>query len=319
MTLRLATYNLENLDDDEDADLPLEERLPVLRSALAELAADIICLQEVNAQNPPRKPRRLAALDRLIDGTPYAGFHRAATTSESGDYPRDVHNLVVLSRHPIGSVDQVAHRFVPPADWSWLGGGEASPMYFERPILYVVIDLGRPLHLLNLHLRAPRAVAVPGQKSGPESWRSVAGWAEGYFLASMKRSAQALEARLLAERIFDEDPEAWLAVVGDLNAEEHDVPLALLQAPVDATGNGALDHRSLVPLGRFVPPERRFTVRHGRGLMLDHVLVSRALARCCAGVEILNAGLSDEVAASRAGFQDPAGFHAPTVARFALD
>ncbi len=316
MTLRLATYNLENLDDDGDANLPLDLRLPLLRATLADLSADILCLQEVNAQKPPQQPRRLAALDRLVAGTPYAGFHRAVTKSESGDYPRDTHNLVILSRHPIRSVDQVAHRLVPPLEWPWLGGDGRAAMTFERPILHAVIDVGRPLHLLNLHLRAPRPVAVPGQKSGPSSWRSIPGWAEGYFLAAMKRSGQALEARLLVEQILDRDPGAWLAVAGDLNAEEREVPLMLLQAPVEATGNRDLDDRALIPLAPLVPPDRRFTVRHGRKLMLDHVLVSKALAERCSGVEILNADLTDELAASRAGFEDPAGFHAPMVASF---
>ena len=317
MSLRIATYNLENLDD-EDPALPLEARLPVLRRALADLAADILCLQEVNAQEPPKRPRTLSALDRLLAGTPYAGFHRAITTSDGGDYPRDIHNLVILSRFPIGAVDQVAHRLVPPLRWQWLGGGEEAPMRFERPILAVTIDVGRPLHLLDLHLRAPLAVAVPGQKSGPFAWRSVAGWAEGYHLAAMKRSAQALEARLLVEDIFDREPEAWIAVVGDLNAEEHEAPLAILGASEEATGNAGLAGRALVSLAGLVPPERRFTVRHGRGLMLDHLLVSRPLAERCLGVDILNASLADERDAYAAGYSDPAGFHAPVVARFRL-
>ncbi len=316
MRLRIATYNLENLDD--AGPLPLDRRLPVLRPALARLDADILCLQEVNAQEPPHRPRTLAALDRLLAGTPYAGFHRAGTTSEGGDYPRDVHNLVVLSRFPIAAIDEVAHRRVPPFDWQWLAGDRGAPQRFERPILAVTIDVGRPLHLFNLHLRAPLAVAVPGEKAGPFAWRSTAGWAEGYFLAAVKRQAQALEARLLVDDILDRDPDAWIAVVGDLNAEEREVPLAILSAPVDATGNPALAGRSLVALAGTVPPDRRFTVRHGRGLLLDHVLVSQGLARHATGVEIHNAGLTDEVDAQRAGYDDPAGFHAPMVAEFAL-
>ncbi|WP_374446759.1 endonuclease/exonuclease/phosphatase family protein [Stella sp.] len=316
MRLRIATYNLENFDD--EGPLPLDRRLPVLGRTLARLDADILCLQEVNAQEAPKRPRTLAALDRLVAGTPYAGFHRALTTSEGGDYPRDIHNLVILSRHPIRTVDQVAHRLVPPVDWRWLAGEHGEPVRFERPILAVVIDVGRPLHLLDLHLRAPLAVAVPGGKTGPFAWRSVGGWAEGYFLAAVKRQAQALEARLLIESIFDRDPEAWIVVAGDLNAEEREVPLAILAAPTDATGNPALAARSLASLAHLVPADRRFTVRHGRGLLLDHILVSQALARRCTGVEILNAELSDEADAARAGFDDPAGFHAPMVAAFEL-
>ena len=314
MRLRIATYNLENFDDERP--LSLEERLPVLRRYLDRLGADILCLQEVNAQEPPKRPRTLAALERLVAGTPYAGFHRAGTTSDGGDYPRDIHNLVVLSRHPIGAVEQVAHSLVPPIAWRWLDAERSQPVRFERPVLSVVIDVGQPLHLLNLHLRAPLAVAVPGGKAGPFAWKTVPAWAEGYFLAGVKRQAQALEARLLVDAILDRDRDAWIVVAGDLNAEEREVPLTILTAPLDATGNPALAGRTLARLSDRVPAERRYTVRHGRGLLLDHLLVSRPLAERCTAVEILNSGLADEVEAANAGFDDPAGFHAPMVAEF---
>ena len=82
--LRIATYNLENLDDRPDQVPTLEERIAVLRPALLRLHADIVCLQEINAQTGPGKERRLAVLDRLLEGTPYAEFDRAVTKSDSG-------------------------------------------------------------------------------------------------------------------------------------------------------------------------------------------------------------------------------------------
>lgn len=317
MRLRIATFNLENLDD--DGPVPLDQRLPVLRRILDALDADILCLQEVNAQEPPKHARTLAALDQLLAGTRYAGFARADTTSDRGDYPRDIHNLVVVSRHPIATVDQAAHRLVPPIDWRWLGGEDSTPVRFERPILSVVIDVGRPLHLFNLHLRAPLAVAVPGGKAGPFAWKSISAWAEGYFLAAVKRQAQALEARLLIEDVLDHDPDAWIVVAGDVNAEPREVPLTLLTAPLDATGNADLAGRELEALADRVPADRRFTVRHGRRILLDHILASRSLAARCTAVEIRNESLADEVEAARRGFEDPAGFHAPIVAEFQID
>ncbi len=72
----------------------LPRRLAVLRGQLERLAADILCLQEVNGQKPQAAaPRRLLVLDRLLEGTPYAAFARASTLSPDGD-PADVHNLV---------------------------------------------------------------------------------------------------------------------------------------------------------------------------------------------------------------------------------
>src|SRR3546814_14575281 len=52
--------------------------------------ADILCLQEVNGQEVARQPRRLRALERLIAGTPYAGYHRTATTGRDRSEERRV-------------------------------------------------------------------------------------------------------------------------------------------------------------------------------------------------------------------------------------
>ncbi len=114
MKFRLATFNVENLDDDPDARPPLAERIAALRPLLERLAADILCLQEVNAHGPHGRPRSLAALDRLLAGTAYAGYARAVTLNEAGDNLRDLHNLVILSRFPILRHRQVQHELVPP-------------------------------------------------------------------------------------------------------------------------------------------------------------------------------------------------------------
>ena len=67
-SLRIATFNLENLDVRPGQTRPLPERVSALRPQLIRLAADILCLQEVNAQTcGPHRPRRLAALDRLLE------------------------------------------------------------------------------------------------------------------------------------------------------------------------------------------------------------------------------------------------------------
>ena len=48
MRLRLATFNLENLDTSSRG-VPLDERCRVLRPQLVALDADVLCLQEVSA------------------------------------------------------------------------------------------------------------------------------------------------------------------------------------------------------------------------------------------------------------------------------
>lgn len=333
--MRIATFNLESLDDRPGAEPALPERIARLRPQLERLEADILCLQEVNAQpvsGRKRAPRRFAALESLLDGTPYAGFHRVATLRESGAGPLDVHNLVTLSRYPIVARRQIRHVLVAPPAFRMTTAepaqDEAGPVEWDRPLLYAAVAAGdRRVHVINLHLRAPLAGFVPGQKLGPFAWRSVAGWSEGFFAAAVKRTGQALEARLFVETLFDAEPGALVAVAGDCNADDYEMPLRILRASPHDTGNPDLAGRSLMPVERAAPAERRFTVRHaGRASMLDHLLVSPTLLAALRAVEIHNEGLADEVfgdaapeAAGDATTGAAAGsFHAPLVAAFDL-
>lgn len=327
MRLRLATFNLESLDDRPGQDPPLAARIAVLRPQLLRLDADVLCLQEVHGQRPQgAAARSLLALDRLLEGTPYAGFHRASTASRGRHgapaWVADVHNIVVLSRFEIAGTRQILGELVaPPLYRPVAAEGAPAPVGWDRPLLHVRLALpgGRALHVVALHLRAPRATALPGQKEGPLAWRSVAGWAEGFFLATIKRAGQALEARLLVERLLDADPEALIAVMGDLNAEDREMPVRLLAAETGDTGNGALAARSLVPLARALPVGQRFSVVHaGRRVMLDHILVSRPLLAGFRRIEAHTETLPDEAHAF-AGIRHPTeSHHAPVVAELEL-
>ena len=69
--MRVATFNIENLDETTRAPL-LADRIAVLRPQLQRLRADVLCLQEVHGQERPNQKRALLALDLLLSGTPYA-------------------------------------------------------------------------------------------------------------------------------------------------------------------------------------------------------------------------------------------------------
>jgi len=346
--VRIGSFNLESLDDETEDDravgdesggaeaAPFAARYAVLRPQLRRMAADILCLQEVHGQRDPRvagdegpkAPRRLRALDRLLDGTPYADFHRVETVNRAGSGALDVHNLAILSRYPIRAHAQVWHDFVPPpvhgyltADPAASPGTAPAEQRWDRPILWATIGLpgGERLHVVNLHLRAPLAAAVPGQKAGAFAWRSTRGWAEGFWIAAMKRAGQALEARLLVDELFDGDPDAMIAVAGDCNAELRETALRLLCADPADTGNGALAGRALLAVEAALPADRRHTVIHGgRPVMLDHLLASRRLMGRFQGCEIHNEALGDELVAAANLPGTPESFHAPLVAEFNL-
>ncbi|MDA1071742.1 MAG: endonuclease/exonuclease/phosphatase family protein, partial [Proteobacteria bacterium] len=107
-TMRIATFNLENLGATRPGDQSVAARLALLRPQLLRLNADVLCIQEVNApRGGTDGTRTLSALDRLLEETPYAGYARCATHHPEGTAPMDRHNLVIASRLPLQSCRQV--------------------------------------------------------------------------------------------------------------------------------------------------------------------------------------------------------------------
>jgi len=317
--MRIATFNIESLD------VPIEPRAAILRPALERLEADVLCLQEINGQRVPNNPERtFLALDQLLAGTGYASYHRASTTSTDHPGAASVHNLITLSRFPIVRKKQVWHNVLAPAEMhlhtATPNAGTPTAIHFDRPLLLTEIDLGQlTLNIVNVHLRAPLATHVPGQKISPFSWKSVSAWAEGYYLSGLKRTGQALELRLLIDELFDEKSEAFILVAGDFNAEDHETPLRIVIGAPEDTGNASLASRALVVLDRAMEPARRFSIlHHGRPQMLDHLLASHALYGRFRSITVHNEALGDEAIGYAKGLEAAGSYHAALVATFAL-
>lgn len=324
MRLRIATFNLENLGRETGPPGAEAAHLEKLRPQLLALDADILCLQEIDAQKPDKRaPRRLAALEALIRDTPYAGFTLTASEAETG-LPADIHNLVILSRFPVLAHGQYRQDLMAAplyrATTSLPPEAAPQPVAWDRPILHAVLAVGaRRLHVLNLHLRAPLAAPIQGRKAGGVVWRDTAAWAEGFFLATVKRTGQALEARLLVDRIFDAEAAPLIAVTGDFNCEGHETPVRVLLAAAEDTGDESLEERELRAVLSQLPPEELFSLRyHGKRYLVDHLLVSPALAACFRGASIANRGLDDEYEARGAGRTPAGSFHAPVAADFEI-
>lgn len=321
--LRIATFNLENFDDRPGQKPTLDERIELMRPQLTRVDADVLCLQEVNGQEAVGQPRRLLALDRLLEGTPYKEFFRVSTLAANRKDVYDERNLVILSRFAI-----VESRQIEPANNPLYRKVMADPpeteakvVTWERPILYARLKVGAAgeLHIINLHLKSKLPTPVPGQLIGQERWKSCAAWAEGSFISAMKRVGQALQTRQVVDALFDVQPEAWLAVCGDFNAEADDVPLQAIRGDVENTNNPRLATRVLVPCERSVPQSARFSLYHqGRGEMIDHILVSRPLLAFYRHTEIHNELLHDESVAFAVDTLYPESDHAPVIAEFSL-
>jgi endonuclease/exonuclease/phosphatase family metal-dependent hydrolase len=325
MPLRIATFNLENLDDDITMQPSLAERITIMRPQLERVAADIICLQEIHSQGPAGS-RTLAALDQLLIGTPYAGFERQTTLTTSGQL-YDQRNLVTLSRFPIMSTQMARDNTGPRPTYQMATAhppdAAANPVEWERPMLYTQIDIGagRVLHLINVHLKSKLASTIPGQKLDNFTWRTVSAWAEGSFISTMKRVGQALQARLLIDSIFDAHGlGSLIAIAGDFNADADEVSFKAVCGPVEETGNPAHAARVMVPCENNIPDSARYSLFHlGKGQMLDHIVVSRPLLRYFRGAEIHNEALPDESGAFRQDTKFPESDHAPVVAELDIN
>lgn len=325
--LKIATFNVENLDESTSRYNPaLAERIPTLRGMLKRLDADILCLQEVHGQElPNHRPddpqRELSALETLIIDTQYAHYHLVHTVT-SDNQPYDKRNLVTLSRWPIVEFGQHKHHHLDKLAYrkaTAIPDESAKDISWERPILHAKIQIPEvgEVHVINLHLKSRIASNVNGQKVNNYTWKSAAGWAEGYFLSSVKRVGQALETRILIDDIFSHTADANIVVCGDFNAEPGEVPIEALCGRVENTGNPDLRHRVMLPCSLAIAESLRFShLHHGQGNLLDHMLISQSMYNRFVKAAIFNENLHDESLPFAVDKKYPESDHAPFLAKF---
>jgi exonuclease III len=344
--LRIATFNLENLDD-TSIQPAFAERVALMRPQMIRLRADMLCLQEVNGQQQGQH-LGLRALETLLAETPYVGFKCVSTvqvdsteTAENIVLPIDVipsvtrsqsvkreRNLVLLTHLDILEGRQIRHALVSPPSYRPItgSGSQDRKITWERPMVYSKVRLSptQDVHVIVVHLKSKIPANIPGQKvklpgESFEVWKTASGWAEGSFISSMQRVGQALEVRRFIDQLFDEDENALIVVCGDFNAEQSEVPLEAIRGDIENTDNPQLVKRVLIPCETTVPESSRFSLlHHGKGNMLDHILVSRSLLAFYQGTEIHNELLHDESVAFATDKRFPESDHAPVVAEFEL-
>ncbi|MET9959952.1 endonuclease/exonuclease/phosphatase family protein [Streptomyces sp. NPDC006326] len=329
--IRIATFNLENFDETAPTAHPtLDQRIKLMKPQIRRLRADIACFQEVHGQERPGQPRALLALKELLTGTNLDGASLVSTKPDD-DAVFDFRNLVIATHLPVIKHQQLKNDLVAEPRYQRLTAAPPDtapvPIVIERPILHAQIDIdhaepGRLLHIITVHLKSKIPSEIPGQVIDPKkgNWRTADSWAEGSFLSSMKRMSQALEVRRLVDQILDDDPEARIIVAGDFNAEPEEVPVLAICGNVEDTNNGDLAPRVLVPIEHTIPNDARYTLfHHGRGQMIDHMLVTRNLLAHYRGSEIHNELLHDDSLAFATDEKYPESDHAPVVATFDFD
>lgn len=196
----------------------------------------------------------------------------------------------------------------------------AEDIRWERPILHAKVRLndGKILHVINLHLKSKIPTPIEGQMKDQYTWNSHGGWAEGYFISSIKRVGQALEARILLDQIFEADGDgARIVILGDFNAEVGSVPFLAIAGTVAENNNPELRSKMMYPCEYNVPEDQRYSLfHHGKGEMIDHVIVSGSLLPYFERTAIFNEFLPDKSVAFATDKKFPESDHAPVMAYF---
>ncbi|MDQ7013515.1 MAG: endonuclease/exonuclease/phosphatase family protein [Planctomycetota bacterium] len=254
--IRLATYNVENLFDDQDDpdlsgryedidDTKPQAHLQALADTIRALDADVLALQEIESEAVIRwfRDTYLADLGYEYLASIDAGDERGIEQAVLSRFP--IASVTNWPRHPLGGVH--------PDKWgnseNWHAG---EPLTFHRSPMRVVVEIPRDaspgaaessdadayrLTLYVVHAKSGR----PG-----EYWR----------LAEARGLVNQIRQQLKA------DPDANVVVLGDFNAFLGDESVQTL------VGAGFAD--AIAPAGQRNP---RFAT-HASGRRIDHILVN---------------------------------------------
>ncbi|MEL7083246.1 MAG: endonuclease/exonuclease/phosphatase family protein [Cyanobacteria bacterium J06597_1] len=329
--LRIATFNIENLEFDADStNPPLAQRIPLLRSQLNQLNADVLCLQEIHGQlDESSGKRRFLALQELLVDTQYSDYQALGTHDPDGGPGQalDYRNVVTLSRFPITHAQQYYNDLVQmpfrqnTALPKTAALGEPDEIAWHRPFLHVELELPNrtSLHVMNLHLKSPLPSEIEGQRADDGAWQSLAGRAESELLSDIKRAGQALEVRILVDRIFERDSKAAIVVCGDFNAEIDDLPVRTIVGRFSRVHNPQLVGQELAACEQLVSDEQRFTHLYaGRRTTIDHLLASRSLYQKLSSCHIFNQNLHDSANPDRQNLKFPDSDHAALLTVFQI-
>ncbi|MFV2071129.1 MAG: esterase-like activity of phytase family protein [Thermoanaerobaculales bacterium] len=303
--LTVATFNLENLS----AQSPPEKFARLGRIVAKNLRSPaILAVQEVQDDSGPDDDGVVSAgrtLGLLVKAIVSAGGVRYETRSINPEDGRDggqpganIRTAFLIDPARVEFVDRTGSSegrevglaagpllgrspgLIAPDDRAF-GGGDGRRSGSRKPLAGEFLFAGRRFFVVNLHLASKFGDDPVFGRRQPRLTESTA-----------RRAAQA---RVLAEFVtglLAEDPEARLIVLGDLNDHDGSIPLRTLESA------GLEDLVERLPVA-----ERYSYIYLGNSELLDHILVSKALA---GGAEVDIVHVSSEFPADgRSSDHDP--------------
>jgi endonuclease/exonuclease/phosphatase family metal-dependent hydrolase len=302
MALVIATFNVKDLLEPKSdrARVILEAKLDEIAAHLRACDADVVGLQEVGPVELVRAV--VARLPRSGYGEPVMGT-------------RDARGIrcALLARVPVAFARV---RTAETLSFPVFREGDPEPfgtrIPLRRGVVHVRIDVPRMggVDVLVAHFKSAHAVPLRDESGSEIEPKTAGDRAEGMLRTLVWRGAEALYVRGLVDDVLAAEPDARVAVVGDLN----DGPSSPVVRALRGEGQG-----QLFDCTEGIEPAARFSILYRGGpAQIDHVLVTANLHARLAEARFLNAELRDH------GPFDPAvegaftvdSDHAPLVVRF---
>jgi endonuclease/exonuclease/phosphatase family metal-dependent hydrolase len=310
--LTVATFNLENLSA-----VSVEEKFARLAAIVTDNlgAPDIVAVQEVQDDTGPEDDGTVSAahtLELLVEVIEAAGGPRYETRSidpsdgaDGGQPGANIRTAFLLNPARVDFVDRqgcaddsetdvadgpvltCSPGLVDPDHPAFLSREEGRSGS-RKPLVGEFRFAGQQLFVINLHLRSKGGDDPIFSRRQPRVEST-----------SALRTEQARVVAEFAERLTAADASARVVVLGDLNDFEDSDALLTLEAV------------GLEDLVKRMPVEDRYTYVHlGNSQVLDHVLVSEALAE---GAEVETVHVNAEFPAD-----DRASDHDPVIVRLSM-
>lgn len=276
-TFKAMTWNVENLFQPasgatHEDQQQYQQKLQLLSGVINQVDPDIVALQEVGGVEP------LIDLQQAL-GQSYPHYAVSAFPDTRGIL------VAFLSKHAVNDQADI-FNFPPGPALEIKGltetGKSTSITHMGRGALRIRVSKnGLTLNLITAHLKSklltfPRPGNLKFIPEDEEQRAQVAG------IAVLRRTAEAVTLRILANTLLGSNAQTRLLVLGDFN----DVPEAqtslILNGPpgseIDSQGFNRADKGDDVRLFNLAPviaPERRFSrVHRGRQELLDQIFAS---------------------------------------------
>jgi len=258
----VATFNVENFFDHRAPHLPSDPPRPtrseyerkrdqIVRTIVALGAPTIVGLQEVE---------NVGVLEDVAVQPALAGYGYQAALIE-GPSSRDI-DVGFLVRGDRATLEGIGQYQTPES-------------LFDRPPLMITVTL-------HTALRQAQGIASAGDVTVYAIVNHFISKAGGEALTEPRRVREAEWNGHLVDGILAADPDGYVVVLGDLN-DYYD------SAPLRALTQGDTPGGRLVNVADALPPEERYSyIFEGVSQLLDHVLVTPALAARQARVDVLH-------------------------------